>query len=86
MDVMELAISDVSIEDGTAEVYTEKADFITVRKQIAELGYHIAEADLHYFADNTVNLTGEDLERFERISDALEEDDDVDHVYHNVNL
>ncbi|MDR2540558.1 MAG: YebC/PmpR family DNA-binding transcriptional regulator [Candidatus Peribacteria bacterium] len=85
MDVMELAISDVSIEDGIAEVYTEKADFITVRKQIAELGYHIAEADLHYFADNTVNLTGEDLERFERISDALEEDDDVDHVYHNVN-
>ncbi|MDR0860638.1 MAG: YebC/PmpR family DNA-binding transcriptional regulator [Candidatus Peribacteria bacterium] len=85
MEVMELAISDVAIEDGTAEVYTEKADFITVRKQIAELGYHIAEADLHYFADNTVNLTGEDLERFERISDALEEDDDVDHVYHNVN-
>ncbi|GHV27109.1 putative transcriptional regulatory protein [Bacteroidia bacterium] len=85
MEVMELAISDVSIEEGTAEVYTEKADFITVRKQIADLGYHIAEADLHYFADNTVSLTGEDLERFERISDALEEDDDVDHVYHNVN-
>ncbi|GHW02427.1 putative transcriptional regulatory protein [candidate division SR1 bacterium] len=86
MDVMELAISDVSIEDGTAEVYTEKADFITVRKQISELGYHIAEADLHYFADNTINLSGEDLEKFERISDALSEDDDVDHVYHNVNL
>jgi YebC/PmpR family DNA-binding regulatory protein len=86
MEVMELAISDVAIEDGTAEVYTEKADFITVRKQIAELGYHIAEADLHYFADNTVNLTGEDLERFERISENLEEDDDVDHMYHNVNL
>ncbi|MBO4203412.1 YebC/PmpR family DNA-binding transcriptional regulator [bacterium] len=83
---MELAISDVIIEGQTAEVYTDKADFITVRKQIAELGYHIAEADLHFFADNTVDLSGEDLEKFMKILDALEEDDDVEKVYHNANL
>ncbi len=85
-EVMELAISDVIIEGQTAEVYTDKADFITVRKQIAELGYHIAEADLHFFADNTVDLSGEDLEKFMKILDALEEDDDVEKVYHNANL
>ncbi len=84
--MMELAISDITIEGETAEVYTEKADFITVRKQIAELGYHIAEADLHFFADTTVDLQGEDLEKFMKILDTLEEDDDVDRVYHNVGL
>ena len=57
-----------------------------MRKQISALGYHITEADLHYFADNVVSLSAEDLERFMRMYEALEEDDDVDHVYHNVLL
>ncbi|MCR5412505.1 MAG: YebC/PmpR family DNA-binding transcriptional regulator [Patescibacteria group bacterium] len=39
---------------------------------------------MHYFADNTIKLEGEDLDKFNRILDALQEDDDVDHVYHNV--
>lgn len=86
LEVMELPITDVSIEGQIAEIYTEKAAFIEVRKQIAEFGYHIAEADLHYFADNMITLTGDELERFTKVSDALSEDDDVDHVYHNILL
>ena len=86
LELMELAISDLSLEDWIAEVYTEKADFIEVRKAISELGYHTSEADLHFFADNTVSLSGADMEIFAKISEGLEEDDDVDHVYHNVNL
>jgi transcriptional/translational regulatory protein YebC/TACO1 len=37
MEVMELAIEDLNIEEGTAEVYTSKTDFINVRKAIVEL-------------------------------------------------
>ncbi len=86
MAMMELAITDVSVEDGIAEVYTTKADFLNVKKQISEMGYHIAEADLHYFADNTISLEWHDLDVFNNLLDALNENDDVDHVYHNVNL
>jgi transcriptional/translational regulatory protein YebC/TACO1 len=86
MELMELAISDLSIEEGIAEVYTEKADFIEVRKQVLSLGYHISESDLHFFADTVVTLVGEDLEKFTRMLDTLQEDDDVDHVYHNISL
>ena len=86
LQLMELAIEDLSIEDGVAEVTTSKSDFITVRSQISELWYHIAEADIHYIADNQVSLSGEDLEIFEKIVDAINEDEDVDHLYHNVAL
>ena len=86
LQLMELAIEDLSIEDGVAEVTTSKSDFITVRSQISELWYHIAEADIHYIADNQVSLSGEDLEVFEKIVDAINEDEDVDHLYHNVAL
>lgn len=86
LQIMELAIEDLSIEDGVAEVTTSKSDFITVRSQISELWYHIAEADIHYIADNQVSLSGEDLEIFEKIVDAINDDEDVDHLYHNVAL
>ena len=86
MAMMDLAITDVTVEDWIAEVYTTKADFLTVRKQIEELWYHITEADLHYFADNTVSLEWHDLEVFNHLLDNLNDNDDVDHVYHNVNL
>ena len=84
MEVMELAIEDLNIEEGTAEVYTSKTDFINVRKAIVELWYHIAEADIHFFAENTITLSWEDKEVFDRIIDSLNEDEDVDQVYHNV--
>lgn len=84
LQIMELAIEDLSIEDGIAEVSTSKNDFISVRSEIAALGYHIAEADIHFLADNQVNLQDEDKEIFEKILEAVNDDEDVDHVYHNV--
>lgn len=84
MEVMELPIEDLSIEDWTAEVYASKTDFITVRKWISDLWYHITEADIHFFAENAVTLSWEDREIFDRIIDSLNEDEDVDQVYHNV--
>jgi YebC/PmpR family DNA-binding regulatory protein len=84
LEIMELAISDLSVEKGVAEISTEKSDFMEVRNQVIALGYHIAEADIYYIADNTVRLSGEDKERFMKIYEALSEDDDVDHVYYNV--
>lgn len=86
LELMELAIEDLNIDGDIAEVSTAKTDFVTVRTQIAEMGYHISEADIHYIADNTVSLSGEDLEIFTKILDAVNEDEDVDHVYHNVDL
>ena len=86
MEMMDLSIIDISIEWWIAEVYTTKADFLTVKKQIEELCYHIAEADLHYFADNMLTLEWHDLEVFTHLLDSLNDNDDVDHVYHNVNI
>ena len=86
LEIIELPINDISIEEWIAEVYTEKTNFIEIRKQISALGYHIAEADLHYFADTTITLQEEEGEKFRKIIETLEEDEEVDHVYHNVML
>lgn len=85
-DLLNLPIDDFSEEDGKIVVQTNLTNFINVKKSLAELGYHITEADLQFVADNTVKLSEEDRERFIKLLDAIEEDEDVDSVRHNVEL
>lgn len=85
-DLLNLPIEDFSEEEGKIVVQTSMVDFITVKKAIAELGYHITEADLQYIADNMVSLSWDDMEKFTILLDAVQEDEDVDMVWHNVEL
>lgn len=85
-DLLNLPIEDFSEEDGKVVVQTTLVNFIQVKKDIEKLGYHITEADLQYIADNMVKLNTEDMERFTKLLDAIEGDEDVDNVWHNVEL
>jgi transcriptional/translational regulatory protein YebC/TACO1 len=42
------------------------------------------EADLQYIADNGITLNEEDMEKFSKLLDTIESDEDVDMVRHNV--
>ncbi len=46
--------------------------------------FEVAELDL--LPQNEVTLTGDDLAKFERLIEVLEDNDDVQRVYHNVDL
>lgn len=83
---MDLPIEDFSEEGNKVVVQTNSANFVHVKKAIEKLGYHITEADLHFIADNTVKLNEEDMQRFTKLLDAIEADEDVDCVRHNVEL
>lgn len=85
-DLLNLPIEDFSEEEWKIIVQTSMIDFITVKKAIAELGYHITEADLQYIADNTITLANEDMEKFSTLLESIQEDEDVDNVWHNVEL
>ena len=85
-NLLNLPIEDFSQEDGKVIVQTNVVNFIQVKKDIEKLGYHITEADLQYLADNMVKLTDEDMQRFTKLLDAIEGDEDVDCVWHNVEI
>jgi transcriptional/translational regulatory protein YebC/TACO1 len=85
-DLLNLPIEDFSEESGKVVVQTTVPNFIPVKKDIEKLGYHITEADLQYLADNMITLNKEDMERFTKLLDAIESDEDVDMVWHNVEL
>ncbi|MGI6030065.1 MAG: YebC/PmpR family DNA-binding transcriptional regulator [Eubacteriales bacterium] len=75
---------DFSHEDGAYEIETLPEELHQVRDFMEEKGYKIASCETGYFATNTVDLTNpDDVEKMQKLLEALEDDDDVQNVYHN---
>lgn len=88
--VMEYALDagadDFIAEDDAFEVHTSVASFSTVRKYLEEKGLNFFEAQIEMVPQNKVSLSGDDLAKFQKLIDALEDLDDVQNVYHNVDM
>lgn len=80
-------LRDISVEDDIVIIYAEPHQFNAV--QVALKGAGIAEfavAELTMLAQNDVTLVDDSLSLFEKLVDTLEDLDDVQQVYHNVDL
>ena len=78
-------VEDVEAEDGTITVYTEPTDLHKALEALRANGQEEFQVtELEMIPQTEVTLEGEDLEVFEGLIDALEADDDVQKVYHNV--
>lgn len=84
MLALDAGAEDFSEEEDSFEVVTAPEDFETVRAALEENGIAMAEASVTMIPQNYVELTAqEDLTNIGRILDLLDEDDDVQEVYHN---
>ena len=81
----DVEVEDVEAEDGTITVYTEPTDLHKALEALRANGQEEFQVtELEMIPQTEVTLEGEDLEVFEGLIDALEADDDVQKVYHNV--
>lgn len=80
-------VRDISEEDGTVIVYAEPDQFSAVQKAFAGVGItEFTVAELTMLAQNDLVLAEEAKTQFEKLIDALEDLDDVQQVYHNVDF
>ena len=83
----DIDVKDVMEEEGQIIVYTAPEDFHDVQEALKEKGIEeFSVSELEMIAQNDVELAADDLETFEKMIDVLEELDDVQKVYHNVDL
>jgi YebC/PmpR family DNA-binding regulatory protein len=87
-DFMMLALDagaeDFSDEEDCFEIITTPEDFSTVREALEKEGIAMAEADITKIPQNYVEVTDEEnIKCLQRILDLLDDDDDVQDVYHN---
>lgn len=76
----------VTDDDGAIEVITAVADFEAVKNALEAAGLKPEVAEVTMRAENTIELTGEDAARMQKLLDVLEDLDDVQEVYHNAAL
>ena len=76
----------VTDDDGAIEVITSVADFEAVKNALEAAGLKPDAAEVTMRAENTVDVTGEDAARMQKLLDVLEDLDDVQDVYHNASL
>ena len=83
---LEAGADDFIAEDDAFVVHTSVANFSAVRKFLEEKNLNFFEAQIEMLPQNKVTLSGDELAKFNRLIDALEDLDDVQNVYHNVDL
>lgn len=84
MIVLDAGADDIKEESDSFEILTEEEDFEAVSKALEEAGVKTASAEITMIPQNYVKLTDENqIKQIRRILDLLDEDDDVQSVYHN---
>ena len=82
-DLMMMAL-DAGAEEDSFEVITAPDDFSAVREALEAENIPMASAEVTMIPQTYVSLTDEkDINNIQRILDLLDEDDDVQEVYHN---
>ena len=83
-DALEAGADDIITEEDGFEVVTAPEDFNAVRDALVEKGYEFVSADIKLIPQTTTVLDNEgQVKSMEKLIDLLEEDDDVQNVYHN---
>jgi transcriptional/translational regulatory protein YebC/TACO1 len=87
-DALNLGIEDVLVnEDHSVDVITAPEDFMTIKSGLIERGFHPKEADVLMRAETDIHITdSETAEKVINLIDSLEELDDVQSVYSNVDI
>lgn len=84
MVVLDAGADDFTEEEDSFEILTDPDDFSTVRENLEKAKIPMAQADVAMIPQTWVELKNEnDVKMMNRILDLLDEDDDVQEVYHN---
>ena len=88
--VMEAALDagaeDVTTDGGMYEVLTSPTDYLKVKDALERAKLPIEDAQITHLPNTTVTLDLETSARFTKLLDVLDDNDDVQNVYHNAEL
>ena len=84
MIALDAGAEDFQEEEDSYEIITDPDEFSNVREALEKEGIRMAEAEVTMIPQNYVELTDETaVKNLQKTLDLLDEDDDVQNVYHN---
>ena len=87
MQALDAGAEDFVAQEDVFEIYTSPAEFSKVREALESAGYTFLKAEVAMIPQNTVNITDpEVVEKVNKFLDNLDDNDDVQEVFHNAIL
>lgn len=77
---------DIVVGEDVYEIYTSAEEFSSVRKFLEEKGISFLQAEISMIPQTKITLEGDKLDTFRKMLEKLDELDDVQEIYHNVDL
>ena len=84
LDLIDGGLEEIEEEEGECIAYADYTDFGNMSHKFEALGIELKKATLERIANTPITLTQEQLEDVQKIVDKLEEDEDVQAVYTNI--
>jgi YebC/PmpR family DNA-binding regulatory protein len=83
-DALEAGASDFSADEDVFEISTEPSDFSGVREDLEQKGYEFVSAEVEMVPDTYTAIADEEtVVKMQKMLDLLEDNDDVQNVWHN---
>ena len=84
LTAIEAGADDVTIDDGMITIYTKPEELQSVKETFEKAGYTIESAALSYRPTQTIDLSPEDREKYDRLYEILDDHPDVQTVWDNL--
>ncbi|MBS1537023.1 MAG: YebC/PmpR family DNA-binding transcriptional regulator [Bacteroidetes bacterium] len=84
LELIDFGAEEIAEDDGEIYIYTSFEDFIGMQRELEERGLDVSSADIQRIPTNTVELTEEQAEVVNALIEKIEEDEDVQMVFHNM--
>jgi len=86
MELIDGGLEELEIDEEAITVYCDFPDFSNMQNCLEELDIEVQNSELQRIPNNTKTISAEDAKLVLKILDKLEEDDDVQQVFHNMDL
>ena len=86
MELIDAGLEELENDEGTLTVTTDFSDFSNMQKQLESMNIELESSELQRFPNNTKTLVGEEAKSVLKLIDKLEEDEDVQNVFHNMEM
>ena len=86
MEMIDSGAEDIDSDDQEVMITTAFEDFGTLSHKLDELGIEVKSAELQRIANNTKEVNEDQFKANMKMLDRFEEDDDVQNVYHNMEI
>ena len=86
MDLIDGGLEELEVDEDAVTIYCDFPDFNNMQVKLEELGIEIKNSELQRIPNNFKTITNEQAEKVLKLLDLLEENDDVQQVFHNMEL